>query len=135
MGDWLYQGTGLATWTIESVADITGDGIADVVWRNSAGAGSKIYAWIVDASDPSNLTYSGDYLYNGTTQLNNWEIAGTGDMDGDGLADILWRDPSNRMYVWKIRYDAGTPADPLTYVGDWLYQGTGLATWTVENDD
>ena len=133
MGDWLYTGVGLAGWSVESVADMNGDGIADVLWRN--GAGSIIYAWLVDASDPNDLIYSGDYLYNGIAELNSWEIAGTGDFDGDGLADILWRDPNNRMYVWKTRYDAGTPADPLTYVGDWLYTGTGLAGWSVENDD
>jgi hypothetical protein len=134
VGDWLYTGTGLATWTIEAVADMTGDGIADVLWRNSAGAGSKIYAWIVDATDPADLTYTGDYLFDGTTQLNSWEISGLSDMDGDSLADVLWRDPSNRIFVWKTRYDA-VAADPLTYVGDWLYTGTGLATWTIENQD
>jgi hypothetical protein len=133
-GDWLYTGTGLAGWSVDSVVDMTGDGIADVLWRNSNGNGSKIFGWIVDASDPSDLTYTGDYIYEGTTQLNSWQISGTGDFDGDGIADILWRDPNNRMYVWKVRYD-GSSADELTYDGDWLYTGTGLAGWSVENDD
>ncbi len=127
-GDWLYTGTGLATWTVADVGDMTGDGIADLLWRSNAGAGSQVYVWIVDASNPDDLTYTGDYLFNGTTQLEGWEIGGIGDMTGNGIADVTWRDPQNRVYVWEVAHDAGS----MSYTGDWLYTGTGLATWSIE---
>jgi len=50
--------------------DFNGDGLMDVLWRSANGAGSVIYGWVTDASNPADLTYSGDYIFSGTTQLN-----------------------------------------------------------------
>ena len=132
VGEYLYQGTGVAAYRVEAVGDISGDGIADIVWRSSNGTGSVIVGWVTDASNPADLTYAGDYIFSGTTQLNGWQVSGLGDFDGDGLSDILWRYPGFGMYVWKMAYNAADPSDELTYTGEYLYQGTGVAAYRVE---
>jgi hypothetical protein len=37
-----------------------------------------------------------------TAPLAGWTAQGTGDFDGDGRADILWRDASNTMRIWLM---------------------------------
>ena len=33
---------------------------------------------------------------------NDWQIAGVGDFNGDGKADILWRHISGAVYEWQL---------------------------------
>ena len=132
-GEYLYQGSALGSYVVAAVGDMSGDGLMDVVWRSSNGAGSVIYGWITDASNPADLTYAGDYIFNGTTQLNGWEVEALGDMTGDGIADILWRYAGFGMYVWKMAYNAADPSDELTYTGEYLYQGSALGSYDCKN--
>jgi FG-GAP repeat len=32
----------------------------------------------------------------------NWTVVGTGDFNGDGFGDILWRDTSGNLAVWLM---------------------------------
>jgi hypothetical protein len=36
---------------------------------------------------------------------NDWTVAGTGDFDGDGRSDILWRGKSGEIAVWQMDGD------------------------------
>jgi hypothetical protein len=138
-GEYLYYGTGVAAYEVAAVGDISGDGIADVVWRSNgpggSGTGSVVVGWITDASNPADLTYAGDYIFSGTTQLNGWEIKSLGDMDGDGIADLLWRYTGYGMYVWKMAYNAADPSNELTYIGEYLYVGSGVGSYQCENQN
>ena len=51
------------------------------------------------------------WLMNGTTILstavlgnvpNTWSVAATGDFNGDGMGDILWRDTSGNVGIWLM---------------------------------
>ena len=33
----------------------------------------------------------------------NWSIAATGDYDGDGSADILWRNSNGATAIWQMQ--------------------------------
>jgi hypothetical protein len=138
VGEYLYSGTGVAAYSVVAVGDISGDGIADIVWRSNgtgSATGSVVVGWITDASNPADLTYAGDYIFSGTTQLNGWEIKSLGDMDGDGIADLLWRYTGYGMYVWKMAYNAADPSNELTYIGEYLYVGSGVGSYQCENQN
>ncbi len=129
-------------WQVAGVGDFDGDGKADIVWRNASTGENYIY--------PMNgTTILGTEGYIRTLPDLNWQIAGIGDFDGDGKADMLWRNAStgeNYIYPMNGTTILGTEgyirtvAD-LTWrvgaVGD--YNGDGKAdilwrnAWTGQN--
>jgi CHRD domain-containing protein/VCBS repeat protein/FG-GAP repeat protein len=108
-------------WKVVGIGDFNGDGKADILWRN--------------------VSTGENYLYpmNGTTILGtegplrtvadeNWQIAGIGDFDGDGKADILWRNSSTgENYVYLMNGTAIAGEGSLRTVADknWQIAGTG----------
>ena len=95
--DWLGQANGgfvsnlpiaivaaPTSWNVAGTGDFNGDGRDDILWRNDVGAMSPIGSArpMAASSRTPNAAY----------QLpTNWQIAGTGDFNGDGRDDIMWR--------------------------------------------
>lgn len=78
--------------------DFNGDGRSDILWRNDNGMMSE---WAAQAngsfvSNHANASYSVD---------SSWRIAGTGDFNGDGRDDILWRHTSGSVREWLGQAD------------------------------
>jgi hypothetical protein len=92
------------TWQARAVADIDGDLVRDVIWFEPATGNVAI--WLMDGPDAI-----GAVPFPASVGANSpWSLAGTGDIDGDGRAELLWRNGVNgALLAWYLT-DAGTLA-------------------------
>lgn len=130
--DWLASGNGFygnagnflaqldAGWQIAGTGDFNGDGRVDLLWRSASG---QVTDWLANQNG-SFSGNSGAFL----AQVDaSWKIAGTGDFNGDGFSDILWRSDSGLITEWLgtsngylFGTNSVTQLDP-----SWKVAGTG----------
>jgi Bacterial Ig-like domain/FG-GAP-like repeat len=89
------------SWTVQGLGDLNNDGNEDVLWRDGAG---KSYVWLMNAqaiSQGAALTSS-----NGVDMLTlgqAWQVKEVADFNGDGKADILWRnEATSQAAIWYM---------------------------------
>ena len=106
IADWLglanggFQDNGVAgstwvptQWHVAGIGDFNGDGRDDILWRHDDGRMSN---WL-------GLPNGGfqDNAVNAFISVpTDWQIAGTGDFNGDGRDDILWRNADGTIANW-----------------------------------
>ena len=82
-----------ASWHVAGTGDFDGDGRSDILWLNTGGL-------LTDWLGRPNGTFVGNDA-NFLTQVSaNVQIAGTGDFNGDGRSDILWRASDGTVTEW-----------------------------------
>jgi hypothetical protein len=93
------------SWQVAGIGDFDGDGKDDILWHNSATGENYIYFMDGRSIKPSEG-------YTRTVPDSSWHIVGIGDFDGDGKADILWRNSSTgQNYLWPMNGCAIKPGE------------------------
>jgi hypothetical protein len=107
-----------AQWSIKGLGDLDGNGVTDIVWMDT---GNDVGTWFL--GDPGDVpTFVTSTVYG--TVPSQWSIAQTGDMNGDGTADILWTDTSGNVGAWFMQGKA------ISAVASYGNVGT---SWTVQS--
>ena len=104
-----------------AASDVTGDGLADVLWRHAAGYLTHWQATgtgLVGSSAPVQQAAAG------------WRAAGQGDVDGDGRDDLFWRHNDGGFTYWHASVDGSfAPASFYARPGPtWQLAGIGDVT-------
>jgi ELWxxDGT repeat protein len=113
-----------ASWSIAGISDFNGDGNADILWRNSSG---EVATWLMNGTS---ITSGADLTSGGVAVRPDasWSVAGTGDFNGDGNADILWRDTSGEVAIWTMNGNTITSGADVTSGGSAVRPD---ASWSV----
>jgi FG-GAP-like repeat/FG-GAP repeat len=82
-------------WSIAGTGDFNGDGKGDILWHDSSG---NVAIWEMNGTTILNQATS----FVANVPGGNWSIVGTGDFNGDGKSDILWRDTSGNVAIWEM---------------------------------
>jgi hypothetical protein len=100
------------------LGDLDGDGLHDIIWRTTAGSPR---VWLLDG-----LTQRFAGPVSGVTPniALAWTISATGDLDGNGTSDIVWRHTSGAVVAWLM--------DGATRVGSATVHASIHSKWRIE---
>jgi len=108
-------------WHIAGAGDFNGDGRDDILWRNDNGV-------VTDWLGQSNGSFSVNSASVNNPAGLDWHIIGTGDFNGDGRDDVLWRNDGGTVTTWLGQPDGGFVGNDNLYAtmsSDWHIVGAG----------
>ncbi|WP_158884735.1 protease pro-enzyme activation domain-containing protein [Rhodanobacter sp. L36] len=85
---------GVAGYT-PTLADVNGDGYADIVWTSGQTFVNDVQIWINDQN--------GGFVKSKVAgRAKNFTLYGAGDIDGDGKTDLIWTNPQTHQMMWWL---------------------------------
>lgn len=81
------------SWHVVGIGDFNGDGRSDILLRNDDGT---VTDWLGQANGGF-VSNAANFSINIPT---SWSVVGTGDFNGDGIDDILWRSSDGTIHEW-----------------------------------
>lgn len=99
---------GDANWRVRAVADINGDGTPDLLWQHLTQG--WVAVWTMNG-----LTRIEGHLLSPTAVSASWQIVGTGDLNQDGITDLVWHhDTTGELAWWRLDGVAQVSGGPLS---------------------
>ncbi|MCY6494314.1 Ig-like domain-containing protein [Leptolyngbya sp. GGD] len=141
LGYWRFDGTtfigtqrlqyGFSTswltgWEIIGIGDFNGDRLDDLAWRSSYSG--EVGVWLMGREASGQRLLAGGGVFAGMTVTSDWQLSGIGDLDGDGKADWIWRNPSQGgVGYWLIDGDKVRQTGSFngTIGAEWVLEGVG----------
>ena len=130
-----------ASLQIVSTGDFDGDGVSDILWRDTATSTMRI--WLMangtQVKDGGDLTIQ-DSTGQAISRQSQWIVGATGDIDGDGSTDIVWRNTdSGEVVLWFMNGNRVSKETNLLQPGvsvgvDWKIVGFSNADNQRGND-
>ena len=128
---------------IENLADVTGDGVKDIIWRNYATSDNAIWEVNYDPGNtqqPFNIN-SPNTKFITRAEDPNWKIVESGDFNNDDISDILWHnDSTGENAIWLMKNDPnnGSSIDTAYFLNDledldWKVEG--VADFNQDGND
>lgn len=108
-----------AEWQMRGQDDLDGNGTTDLVFRNQ-GTG-QLQFWLMNGTSRAG---SAEPLRGASAPALDWELAATADFDGDGRADLVWRNlATQKLAIWTMsgatRVGSLTPSPDQAVDGNW----------------
>jgi hypothetical protein len=104
-------------WDVNAIGDYDGDGRTDIFWRNRSTGENYVYPMAGLAIKPTEG-------YVRTVADPNWQVAGFGDLNGDGRADLFWRNGSTgENYIYLM--------DGTTIAGEGYVRTVADQAWKI----
>jgi FG-GAP-like repeat len=115
-----------ASWSIAGIGDFDGDGNADILWRSADGS---VTAWLLNGAT---ITSGDAVTFNGAAVSveASWHVVDVGDFDGDGNADVLWRNDNGTLSQWLMNGSQITSSSAPTAQGASVMPA---ASWQTQN--
>jgi peptidyl-Asp metalloendopeptidase len=112
-----------AGWELAAIADVDGNLRSDYLFRHSTDG--RCFVALVDNLPNQLLPTTGVFHSEPNLQ---WQIVATGDVDGDGRADLIWRNTADgRIWTMLMNGSTWTPGAVVWTEPDphWVLKGTG----------
>ena len=115
------------SWNVAGTGDFNGDGFDDIIWRRDDGAFTE---WL---AQPNLVANGAQFVSNDANAWHDlptsWQVVGTGDFNGDGRDDIIWRPDDGAFTEWLGQASGGflsNDANAWTLLPtSWQVAGTG----------
>lgn len=82
-------------WVVKGVGDFNGDQTSDILWYNNNSGDVSI--WQMQGG-----RLAANPVPGGAAPSTGWTIQGVGDVDHDGISDIIWRHSSGWVSIWMM---------------------------------
>lgn len=109
-----------AGWHARTVTDLNRDGSPDLIWEHDNG---KTAVWLMQGANFASALS----LRNGHAIAPQWNLVGSGDISGDGKADLIWQGAQSQLVAWLMDGTAFSSAvslrSGLAMGGEWRFSG------------
>lgn len=109
-------------WLLAGQADFNGDGWLDLVYHNRTSGNGQVMIWLMQGT-----TVQSEVMLSRRLAF-PWKLAGVGDFNGDGHADLMWQETRSRQFsIWFL--NGGRYRSSATVIAptnrDWQIVGVG----------